>query len=214
MTEQPSPNAAPPPPRYNWSEVWTAVIFKPVITTFYEILNDPQANARRAYTWIFLSGMLTAFMFFYAAFNNPNFTDALISGVPDAATIDLQSLMVTTLICITPFSGLLSVLVFIVLVAAVQFIAAQFDPQARTPEKFQQLMYVLAAAYVPVQLIALVFLIVPFLSFLGLFLQIYQVYLMVLGTRAVFNLDVRQAIIAALAPLMVFYIFSSLVLFV
>jgi hypothetical protein len=45
--------------RYTWAEIWTAVLTRPSVSTFQEILRDPAASRRRAYTWMLVTWLIT-----------------------------------------------------------------------------------------------------------------------------------------------------------
>lgn len=203
MMQQP---AEKPSPRYNWSEVWTAIITKPRIETFHEILADPAANPRRAYIWMYLTGCVSLFVALYSMFSNPEVQSAMIEMAPELAS-NFGSAVLTSLLCTVPLAAGFGVIFFIVFAGIIHFAAMQIDRKLQLQsEKFKQWLYVMGAILAPLNLISLIFVIAPFLSFLSIVALGYQIFLMVLGARTVYGFDMRQASIIVLIPMAALFV--------
>lgn len=198
----PTPRPPLPPAKYRWSDIWTAVLTRPRLETFHEILSDPRADGRRAYLWIFLTLMLSAFVTFSVIFNDPALIEALALTTPEFEDISSNFLMMT-LIFAVPMTGGFGVVVFAGFVYAVQSVANYLlnNRGISVPNRMGQLAFVLAASLAPINLISSLLMILP-VPFIGFVLTVYQVYLLMLGVRAVYDFESRDATISILLPVL------------
>lgn len=197
------------PPRYNWSEVWTAVLTRPSVQTFTELLDDPQAKPRRAYIWVYLTAVLVVVMLGFSLINNPAISELLASAAVEAgldSSVSLTQTLFVSLLCTAPISAALVLVFFILFSSFVQFVATQITSAEQTAGRFQPLVYALACVIAPVNLIGLLLIIVPILGILSIPLSIYQVVLMVQAVRAVYGFEMQQALTATLIPTAVFFL--------
>lgn len=202
MSAEQKPPVPQEPARYSWAEVWTAVLTRPNQNTYHELLDDPQATPRRAYIWVYLSSMLTAVVATLVILNSAEFAAALSQtelGMVDPSSLTGTLLM--SILCTAPFASGIALLIFMGLVFVIQFIADQIGPREQTQGRLPQITYVVAAIWVPVNLVSLIFLILPAFSLLGIVMTIYQVVLLVIATRAVYHFDLGKGMTASLIPL-------------
>lgn len=194
------PPKPPLPPRYNWAEVWTAALTRPSVPTYTELLNDPAAKPRRAYAWIYLAALATTFALSYALFSDPSLTAAL-SATPELAGADIQGALLPSLLCVVPFASAFAVLIFIALIFLMQAVAGLMDPspdKSQTMGRFPQLAYLMGAILAPLNLLSILFVLLPALGILSLAVTLYQFFLMWQIIRAVYDFDApRTAVILA-----------------
>lgn len=186
-------------PTYTWSEVWTAAITKPRVETYEELLRDTNASPQRAYIWLFLTTLAVWLISTIVSMNDPQTIAELQQANPQmAAVMDSGSLLVGML-CIAPFIVGLS-LAFIVLIArGMQFVANQIGPLEKTQGRWQDILYIMATIAAPMNIVSLIFVFIP-IPILPLIVSIYQIYLYVLGIRAIFGFRTTQALMVFLVP--------------
>ncbi|MCA9890251.1 MAG: YIP1 family protein [Anaerolineae bacterium] len=199
MQQNPTPKPPQLPARYSWAEVWTAVLTKPRIETFQEILNDPQATMRRALIWVYLGGLALSSVALYILFSNPEVQQALNQS-PEFSGLDVQSALGGMLLTSVPIYSALALLVFMGLIYAMHWIAMKLSQQKAKTRAYNNLAYLIGAIYAPLSIISIIFLLIPLLGYFSIFLTIYQLYLMVLAVRAVYGLDARSGMISVMAP--------------
>jgi hypothetical protein len=202
------PSHKPKPPLYTWSEVWTAVITKPSIQTFNEILRDPAAGLRRSLIWVYLTSCFSLIVAFVTALNDPAVRDQLIEALPsDISSSNFFSTAMVSVIGMAPFIAALSLGVFLALAYGIQFIADQIGTRDQTQGKQPRLIYTLAAVLAPINILSLVLVMLktvlpePIMIVLLLIGLTYQVILMMFGVMAVYGFRVRQAAMALGIPL-------------
>lgn len=191
------------PARYSWAEVWTAVLTKPRLDTFIEVLNDPQATLRRALLWVYLGGLALSAVTLYQMVNNPLLQESINSS-PEFSGVDVQAALNGTLIMGVPIASALALLFFMALIYAMHWIALQLSKDKSKTQSYSKLAYLIGAIYAPLSIISIVFLLIPLLGYFSIFLTVYQLYLMVLAVRAVYGLDVRNGMVSVLAPMFAF----------
>ncbi|MCU0513763.1 MAG: YIP1 family protein [Anaerolineae bacterium] len=200
------------PARYSWSEVWTAVITRPSVQTFTEVLNDPAATPRRAYVWLYLTGCVAAFVMFYTLMSALTTDPEMQQLLPETMSLgELQSSLWLTMLCVVPFAGAISIVFFMVFARAVHYIAERLDSSKKKPGRYGALVYTLSAIAAPLNILSVLILIlsvsltVPafavLLSLVSLALSVYQLILMVQGIRAVYGLTPGQSTVALGVPL-------------
>jgi len=202
MLDAPPPIVTPPEdnPTYSWSEVWTAVLTKPREETFVEILRDPNAKPNRAYLWIYLSSLITVFITLNTTLTDPAFIEQFQQMNPEAAGMLDSSAIFLSLLCIVPFASLLSIAGLLLITFAMQLIANQFGPTEQTRNRWKSILYVVAAVTAPLNIIGVIFVLLPIIGFLSLILTVYQIYLLMLGIKAIFGFSTMQALITVIVP--------------
>jgi hypothetical protein len=201
------PPREPKPPLYTWSEVWTAVITKPSVTTFVELLRDPAAGLRRGLIWIYLTTTFSLFVVFVTSLNDPAVRDQLAATLPsDISSDNFFTMVFTSLVCMLPFVAALSLGVFLALVYGIQFIAEQLGTPDQTQSKQPKLIYTLASIIAPINVLSLLLVMLktvlpePVLLLLLLAGLVYQIALMLMGVMAVYGFNTRHAAIALGIP--------------
>jgi hypothetical protein len=208
------PKAPLPPAKYSWSEVWTAAVTKPNVSTYRELLTDPRADWRRAGLWVFLTLAVSVFVTLAIAFNDPALAEAFALSAPEGADMEIPtSFLMTSLVIAVPITAGFGVMLFAGFVYAVQYVAQRIaTSQQRTLENaFSPLAFVLAASLAPLNLISALFLIFP-LPLVGFVLTAYQVYLLILGAQAVYQFELRDASFAILIPVGGLFVLQLLLL--
>lgn len=197
MHDETSQQTQRPQPMYRWNDVWTMVITQPAVDTFHTILRDPLVTTRRAFAWVFLTSTVSIFIFLYSLFTDPTFFAeyAAITGMEPEI---LQSSLFTSVLCMAPLAGLLTIPFYAGWVWLVQFVVQRLEPAQ--PNQYATLAYALASVQAPMNLLTSLLLIVPFLGILSLLLLIYQLVLMTQAVRAVYRLQPQQAAAAVLIP--------------
>lgn len=195
------------PPLYTWSEVWTAVITKPSVKTFDELLRDPAAVPRRGLIWTYLTTSFALFVLSITLLNDPTVRDELIAALPsDISSSNFFSALFTSIICMLPFFSGLYMGVFLALAYAIQFIASQIGTREQTQGKLYRLIYILASVIAPIHILSLVLVMLntmlsePVMLVLLLIGLTYQITLLLLGVMAVYGFRIRQAATALGIP--------------
>lgn len=199
---QPNP---PVQPLYRWTEVWTLATTRPQADSFRAILQDPVITWTRGVAWLFLTGLVSAFVAYNVIVNDAVFQTMLSqmsleaglqSGVSNAA-------LMTVACFIAPFAAGFNVLAFGGL-AWVMHLLAQRTASVPFEGAFVRFFYCVSAITSPMGLIGAFVTIVPFLGFLGLVILIYQAYLYKLAVEAVYGLQGRASLMVVALPILGF----------
>lgn len=190
----------PKPPRYSWSEVWTAAISKPNAQTYAELLDDPAALPIRALLWVYIASIIQLFITLqslFASFNTAELAGQMGMGAVDAGS--LNSSIFISILCMAPFAALFNVGIFWVLSYAVNWYAKN---QLHTPDRLAQVLYSFGASTAPISVLTAASSLLGGMlgSLIGFGLLIYQLYLYVCAASATYHLPMRQAAQAALVP--------------
>lgn len=212
MNEQSNaPMSVEPAGVAGWFSTWMKVVTQPNEQTFVNLANSSNAKATTAYLWVFIGSLVT--FFFASLVQGAMMANILQSaGVEgDAISTGLGSGFLTAL-CGAPVAAVISVVMFAVVTAIVQWIAKMFGGRGT----FDQLAYTLAAIYAPFSLVSgLLTLLaaIPFVglcfSVLGILLSLYMLVLQVMAVKGVNQFGWGQAAGSLLLP--VFTIFCCLV---
>jgi hypothetical protein len=194
-TQQPKPKK---PARYSWAEVWTAVLTKPNVATFSEILNDPQATLQRALIWVYLGGLAASGALMISLISDPALIE-MFSQSPEFAGMDVEAALRGSLLLAVPIASLFALAIFAGLIAIMHFLARQLTPGSDA--KYSELAYTIGAIFAPINIISIFLLLIPFLGILGIVLNLYQLYLMWLAVRAVYGIEGRNAAIVVAVPM-------------
>ena len=171
-----------------WFEAWKLVVTQPYEESFETVLADPQASPNRAYTWVFVAGLIggvldvgaqsirgSIFNNLFAFNNNNNLNFSPICGV----------------IC-TPVGAALAV-VFLIIAVGLQHLVAR---AVGGKGLFDDLVYACAAFAAPLSLISSALGLVPLLGCFSIFVYVYALGLNVIAVKTVHRLDTMRAIIA------------------
>ena len=211
MTLSPSqPQAAP---RYSWAEIWTAVLTRPSVQTFQEILGDPAVSRRRAYTWMLVTWIVNLIFIMILTTRDPNeFLAAMPAGMK-ISPAEMQSVMLTSTLCAMPFALAIGLLVFYLMVRLAQFVAGQLGGNEKTKNAEAKsdvgtlVTYSFAAVQAPLNIVSLLFAALPANAITGIISLIatcYQFYLMSLALRAIYGFSSGRAMAAVFVTFVVF----------
>ncbi|MBI5953222.1 MAG: YIP1 family protein [Chloroflexi bacterium] len=199
-----TPSSSQPSGPAGWLPVWIKAVTQPKEQTFVDITEHPDALPKTAYLWVFLATTLSTIV------------TGLIQMVLVAAGVGGQSSFegvgsvlggsLISIICASPFAGLISVLFFALGVAIMQWVAKLFGGTGT----YDKLVYAIAAISVPVSLVSMFlapFSAVPYLNIctglLGLGLTLYAIFLEITAVKAVNRFGWGQAAGSVLLPVVV-----------
>lgn len=209
------PSSGVPGPA-GWLPVWIKAITKPSEQTFVDITEHPDAKARTAYIWAFIAGTLSGIIQAFAA----AITAATGAGSPLQQIPGMEQYFPQTSggggegvgaaliggLCASPLVGLISVLLFALVVAIIQWIAKLFGGTGT----YEKLLYAFAAITVPFTIISSLFVLLSAIPFVGICtgiisfgLSIYAIVLEVMAVKAVNRFGWGQAAGSVLLPLVV-----------
>jgi hypothetical protein len=183
--------------RYTWAEIWTAVLTRPSVGTFQEILRDPAVSRRRAYTWMLVTWLITIVFLFVLM---PTDIEALRAQLPpdmDISNSSLQSTMMMSMMCAVPLVLLIAMGMFRLMTWFVQIVARVMGGKVKT-DSSTEITYTFAAIQAPLNIISLLFLVLPanpILGVISLAATVYQFGLMVMAVRTVYDLSWGRAIL-------------------
>ncbi len=173
MSEILEPTFEQPGDNLLWSEVWITVLARPSIYTFERIIRDPHACPRRAYLWLFTSG--------------------IIGGLISSLAIDRIDGINTGLIKITfePIITAMACMMSLIFVTwVIQLIAGTLYGGRGN---YASMIYTTAAFWAPLFIINSLILGIPYVQFLALPLSIYELILGVIALKAVNKIGWWQA---------------------
>ncbi|KAA0268606.1 MAG: hypothetical protein DPW18_13435 [Chloroflexi bacterium] len=209
-----------------WVQAWVMAITKPNERTFIDLTEQPNANSKTAFLWVFIAGTISALFqaVLRAIYSAMGITSQLsIPGMEqfsqfqpaggDAGSIGASLL---TGLCVSPVAGLFAVLFFAILIAIVQWIAKLFGGVGT----FEKLAYAFAAISFPFTLISSVlalFTAIPFVGFcvnlISFGLVIYALVLEVMAVKGVNRFGWGPAVGSLLIPIFVLFLVCFCVVF-
>jgi hypothetical protein len=177
-----------------WHEVWIRAVTKPSLATFEEILQNPLASTSRAYTWIFVTSLISQLIIFAGGWlTGRSLYDSLDAWQGANTTI-------WSLIC-SPVSAGVAVLGFMISVGILQWIAGLLGGSGR----YDNLVVATAAYQAPLAAVSAVLGLlgswVPFAVCLGVPLGIYILVLQVMAVKAVNGFSWERAVATLLIPM-------------
>jgi hypothetical protein len=205
-----TPPSSQAPGLAGWFQVWIRVVTKPSEQTFLEITEHPDAQPRTAYIWMFIVGTLSGIV------------SAIVQAVNMAKTLGDQSPfggatlgVVIGAVCGAPILGALSVLIFALGVAIIQWIAKLFGGTGT----YDKLVYAVAAISVPFTMVSVVLLplsLVPYVGictgFFSMGLSLYALFLQITAVKAVNRLGWLQASGSVLLPGFIVFVLCACVM--
>lgn len=184
MDEQPNvqmPDA--PSGMAGWFSVWMTAVTKPNEQTFIDMANSGNAKATTAYIWVFIGSLVS---FFLASLVQGAAVRQLMQQYGGSSSLGggIGTRLITA-VCGAPIIAVISVVVFAVVVAIVQFLAKMFGGKGT----FDQLAYTLAAISTPFAFISGVLTLLSAIPFVGLCFSVVSlvagIYVLVLEVIAV-----------------------------
>jgi hypothetical protein len=204
-----------------WFPVWIKAVTKPNEQTFIDITENPDAKAKTAYIWVFIAGTLSGVIqAFVAAITAATGAVSPLQQIPGLEQYIPQSTggggsVGAALIgglCGSPLAGLLSVAVFALGVAIVQWIAKLFGGTGT----YEKLLYAFAAIWTPFMVVSSVFALLGLIPFVGyctgiisLGLFIYYLVLLVMAVKGVNRFGVGHAVGSVFIPGCVVFIICA-----
>jgi len=207
----------PPPPGGEMSaiETWIAAVTKPNESTFAEIAAQPGASTGKAFLWVALASLISAFfgalsqsvgagqsMEMMREFLPPDVAYALPSG--GGAGMSFGAVL-----CGAPVGAIFGVLFFAIGVGLIQWVAKLFGGTG----SFEKLAYTFASIMVPISVVSAVLSLLGMIPFIGLLfglvsfaVSIYSLVLNIMAVKAVNNLDTAKAVGAVLLPGVVIFL--------
>ena len=172
-----------------WFEVWKLVITEPKVESFETVLADPQASANRAYTWIFVTGLIGGVLNIGAQSVWGGTFSNIINTNNSNNSFNVSP--ICGVICVPVWAAL--AVVFLIITVGIQHLVAR---ALGGKGILDDLIYAYAAFAAPMALISSGLGMIPLLCCLSIFLGIYALALNVIAVKATHELDTGRAIIA------------------
>lgn len=211
-------NSTPPPAGGEMTviETWIAAVTKPNAATFQEIAAQSGATTGKAFLWVALASLVTAF---FSALSQAVGSGQVMKTVREVMPPEIAheipmgggaGVGFGTVICGAPVGAILGVIFFAISVALILWVAKLFGGSG----EFEKLAYTFAAIMVPIAAINAVLSLlgmIPFIGFLfGLIsfaVSIYSLVLRIFAVQAVSGLDTGKSAASVILPWLVFVIF-------
>jgi hypothetical protein len=189
-------------------ETWIAAVTKPNEGTFARIAAQPGATTGKAFLWVFIASLATSFASLIAQAVSFGGRSAYQQFLPPEIAREIPfetvpSIGFGTVICGAPVGAVVSVIVFAIVTALIQWVAKLFGGTG----SFEKLAYTFSAIVVPYSIVSAVLTLVGIIPFIGILtgligfaLSIYILVLEVFAVKAVNNLDTGKAVGAVLLP--------------
>lgn len=199
-----------PQTNYSWSEVWIKAATQPSVTTFQQIIRDPQVSLDRAFIWIAsvtvvgsilgLMGQLiwTAILGGNGAYNyNSFYTNTTATNTTTFNPAFTAGTSIGASICCLPFQIIFAIIGLVIWVGIMHVTARVLGGAGA----FEKTFYGFAAIYAPLTLFMAVVNLVPVIGIcIALFVLIYEVYVFTIIMKAVHNFGWGEAFVSAMAP--------------
>ncbi|NOH04129.1 MAG: hypothetical protein HND47_20230 [Chloroflexi bacterium] len=202
-----------------WVQTWVTAITKPNEQTYIDLTEQPNANAKTAFLWVFIAGTISGIFqailqAIYAALGiTPQLPfpgmEQFNQFQPAGGGAGSIGVSLLTGLCLSPVGGLFAMLFFAILVAVVQWIAKLFGGVGT----FEKLAYAFAAISFPFTLISSVlalFNAIPFvgicISVISFGLVIYALVLEIMAVKGVNRFGWGPAVGSVLIPVFVFFL--------
>ncbi len=216
--------AAPPPPASNKEmtalETWIAAVTEPNVNTFTNIAGQSGASLSKAFLWVLLAFLITAFSKAIAQTAGMGQSMKMIRDMlpPELAREIPANLgsgggiatRIGAIICGAPLGAIVGVLFFAISVALILWVAKLFGGTG----EFEKLAYAFAAIMVPIAVVnggLALFGMIPFVGiFFGLvsfIVSIYSLILRILAVQAVTGLDSGKSAASVILPWLIVFIF-------
>jgi hypothetical protein len=218
------PSSGKPGPA-GWLPVWIKAVTQPKEQTFVDITEHPDMSAKTAYIWVFIAGTLSGIIQAFATtIRAATGVGSPFQNIPGLEQYLPQSsgggggvgISLVGGLCASPFAGLLSVVLFALLVAIVQWIAKLFGGTGT----YEKLLYAFAAITVPFTIVSSVFVLLSVIPFVGICtavisfgLSIYALVLQVMAVKATNRFGWGQAAGSVFIPGCTVFIICACVVF-
>ena len=217
------PSSGAPGPA-GWFPVWIKAVTQPKEQTFIDITEHPNASSKTAYIWVFIAGTLSGIIQAIAT------TIRMATGVNSQFQIPgmeqyfpqsaggSEGIGVSLIggLCASPIAGVVSVIIFALVVAIIQWIAKLFGGIGT----YDKLLYAFAAITVPFTIVSSLFALFSIIPFVGICfgvisfgLSIYALVLQVMAVKAVNRFGWGPAAGSVFIPGCVVFILCACVVF-
>ena len=206
-----------------WLSVWIKAVTKPNEQTYVDITEHPDMSSKTAYIWIFIAGTISGIIQAIAT------TIRMATGVTSQFQIPGMEQYIpqstgggsvgASLIgglCASPVAGLISVVIFALLVAIVQWIAKLFGGMG----SYEKLLYAFAAISLPFTIVSSLLVLLSVIPYVGACfgilsfgLSIYVLVLQVMAVKGVNRFGWGQAAGSVFIPGCVVFILCACVVF-
>lgn len=169
-----------------WSQVWPRALLRPSLVAFKDIVSRPDVTTHRAYSWVFLSALLSGVMMGVAGL--------ILPDSPLAAARQVAGLgpLLAGIVMLAPIGAFLAVLTFMFEARVTQALARRAGGAGAYPH----LTFAMAAYRSPLLLASGVIEVVPPARGLATILGLYGLFLDVLAVRAVHDLNWSRAVLS------------------
>ena len=222
-------------PRYTWTEIWTAVLTRPSVQTFQEILNDPAVSRRRAYTWMLATWAINAL---FIGLLRAGATNDALGAMPSSSRVSpaaIQGILLSSAICAIPLALVMGFIGFRITVGLVKFAARRLGGELNYASGFAGekaknsdfagdkneigtlLTYSFAAIQAPLNIVTLLFAALPANAITGLIslaATVYQIYLMALSLRTIYGFSMGRAVSSVILAFLLFLLGIFVTVFV
>ncbi len=178
-----------------WWEVWIIALARPSVETFESLVRDPNASTSKAYTWVFITGLIGSAISMLAQLLLPG--ASTLSSVEESEMGAAFGSSLVTLICLVPLSALFSVLGLMIRAGITQLIARALGGTGT----YSRLVYAFAAFVAPLTVIFSILGSIPYVSCLVFPLTIYACVLPVIAVKAVNQFGWGRAIVSGVVIL-------------
>jgi hypothetical protein len=182
MSQEPTTISLPPP--LSVRKAWLAALIRPSIANYEALGRLPSASVRRAYGWMFASGLIGGAI---------DSSGPLISELVERSYVDML------LLALIPVSSIIAMCYLAAFAGGAQGIARLFKGSGT----YRQLVFVFAAFSAPLLIVASLLNLISLTRVLLIVLYIYWLGLYVVAVRAVNRLSRVKAIAAVLVALLI-----------
>ena len=184
MSDQMSNAPRMPDSPTSFVQTWINALIKPSEQTFVEIAASPNAKSTTAYLWVFISALV---QFFIVSLVQSTLVRSMLEqqGLGNNLPSGGIGFTLITAVCGAPILAVISVVLFAVIVALVQWIAKMFGGHGT----YDQLAYTFAAIGAPFGIVSAVFTLFGAIPYVGFCFRIViglaGLYVLVLEIMAV-----------------------------
>jgi len=217
------PSSGAPGPA-GWFPVWIKAVTQPKEQTFIDITEHPNASSKTAYIWVFIAGTLSGIIQAIATtirmaagvnsqFQIPGMEQYFPQSAGGSGSVGISLI---SGLCASPIAGVVSVILFALVVAIIQWIAKLFGGTGT----YDKLLYAFAAITVPFTIVSSLFALFSIIPFVGICfgvisfgLSIYALVLQVIAVKGVNRFGWGQAAGSVFIPGCVVLILCACVVF-
>lgn len=182
----------------SWIETWIKAVTRPSVATYEEIISDPLAGLRRAYTWMIVSSMIGLVIYITAGYLYSRDTLKVLD--------EALGSMFLVFLCYVPLGTLWILFQRVIYTGMSQFIAGLLGGKG----EFAILFYAFAVFFAPISIIRSLIGSIPSVRILSELFGLYEIFLSVIAVKAVQKFGWGRAMISCV-PLWIFLSLLNLV---